>query len=53
MYWHRKLAYYRGVTTQTDGRGGGLGEQSLIVRPVTMLMLYILIVKRPCMIIRT
>ena len=23
MYWHRKLAYYRGVTTQTDGRGGG------------------------------
>ena len=26
MYWHRKLAYYRGVTTQTDGGGGGTGR---------------------------
>lgn len=25
MYWHRKLAYYRGVTAQTDG-GGGTGR---------------------------
>ena len=28
MYWHRKLAYYRGVTTQTDGRGGGDWESN-------------------------
>ena len=39
MYWHRKLAYYRSPHKLIGG-GGGLGEQSLMVRPVTMLMLY-------------